>query len=188
MDYSLWLSVFGSVTGFIGLLLHLWRYSQEKPKIDVYFPSGDKGKLLLGTVVDWSRRNDYGEPTKDISKCTFYLWTRISNKSEKPITLTEFTLSIPKHGIFTLDSNSTCEGYIPLAQSSSRDAKPLLHPIRTIEPYSAIEGYLFFGPASFIPPDKAKVTLSIKTTRKIFKTKLRISVDRSNEQRFELES
>lgn len=186
-DHSFWLSVFGAVTGFAGLILHFWGYLQGRPRVSIHVPSNDRGKIRLGFVQDYSRRNDCGEPHTDKSKCTLYQWIRIGNQSEKPITVLEFRLLVPKHGHFTLDSASTCDNWIPLDKGSSQSAAPLLKPILTIEPYSAIEGNLFFGPTSYIPVDGAKAILTTKTTRKAFKTKFRILVDRTTEELFEIE-
>lgn len=65
---------------------------------------------------------------------------------------------------------------------------PLIKPVFTIQPYSATEGYFFFGPTTFIPAEKVKVKLLVRTTRKTFTRKIHITVDRFNEAWFKLQN
>jgi hypothetical protein len=173
VDYSFLLAIFGSITGFTGLAIHFWRYLQEKPRINIYIPSKDRGEMFVGYVMG-NQRNEYNEYKVDTSMFTFYLWVRITNQSDKPITLLEMTLKIHGVGTLTLDSRSTCTGFIPVGSNESKRLTPLLQPIHTLDPYSAAEGYLFFGPFSSIPVNGTSATLGIMTTRKIFKTSLTI--------------
>jgi hypothetical protein len=174
MSYIFWLSIFGSLTGFAGLVLHFWRFLREQPKIDAYFPTGDLGRTLVGYITS-NQQDSSGGFMEDTSKFTFYIWTRISNQSEKPITFLEFELSIPNDRAFYLDSQSICNERVPVGDISSQRVRPLVKPIFTLEPYSAVEGYLFFGPYLTIPAEGTKAKLLIKATRKTFKVKLAIN-------------
>lgn len=171
ISYVFWLSIFGSLTGFAGLTLHFWRFLQERPKINVYFAKDELGKTLIGYVTS-KHMNSHGFYSEDTSMFTFYIWTRISNQSDKPISFLEFNLHIPNLGLFCLDSSSNCNASVMVSQKGSILIAPIIKPVFTLEPYSAIEGYLFFGPYQAIPSGKTKAKLSIMTTRKIFSTKL----------------
>lgn len=171
MGYIFWLSIFGSLTGFAGLVLHFWRFLQERPKINVYFAKDELGKTLIGYVTS-KHKDSNGFFMQDTTMFTFYIWTRISNQSYKPITFLELNLRIPNLGAFCLDSSSSCNASVMVSEKGSRHITPLIKPVFTLDPYSAIEGYLFFGPYQAIPSDKTKAKLSIMTTRKNFNKKL----------------
>jgi hypothetical protein len=168
--YTFWLSVLGSITGSAALVIHFWRFLEELPRLNFYFPSDDCGKTLVGYVLDWERINAYGAPTEDKTKFTFYIWSRICNNSDKPITILEIALKIKDYKTTYLNSSSSCAGFVPVDKTSSRSINTI-KPIFTIDPYSAVEGYLFFGPYTAIPQDKTNAKLIVVTSRKTFKVK-----------------
>lgn len=108
LAYGFWFGLIGMVTGSAGLILHFWRYLQEKPRISIHVPSGSKGRVRLGSVRDRQLTNEFNEPILDKTRCFLYLWARISNHSDKPITILEYELRVPKHGGLLSDSDSEC--------------------------------------------------------------------------------
>ncbi|WP_213996160.1 MULTISPECIES: hypothetical protein [Tepidanaerobacter] len=171
-SFTFWLSVFGSITGFAALIMHFWRFLQELPSLNFYFPSGERGKMLIGYITDYGHMDAYGQPLEDTTKFTFYIWARATNNSEKPITLLEIILEIDGFEPVCLDSSSSCSRIVPVTKTSTISVADLIKPVITIDPYSAIEGNLFFGPYTNIPADNTKAKLIVKTSRKTFKTKL----------------
>ncbi|ADQ06473.1 hypothetical protein Calhy_0736 [Caldicellulosiruptor hydrothermalis 108] len=170
-DHNFILSVIGSVTGVAGLVLHFYRFFQERPRLNFFFSSDDDlAKVFIGYWLS-DKYDAYGYPVEDKTKFTFYKWVRITNNSDKPITILEISLHIKGCKPTYLNSSSYCLGYVPTGGTSSKSISNLLKPIFTIEPYCAIEGYLFFGPYSSTPPENIKATLIVKTSRKTFKPK-----------------
>lgn len=175
-NLTFWLGVLGSITGCASLVLYIWRFLEDLPRLNIYFPPDYHNKCLVGHAIDLNHRDEYGNLLEDKTRFIFYIWSRITNNSEKPITLLEISLQIKGFETTYLDSSSFCIGSVPVGKNTTRKLNTI-KPIITLEPYSAIEGYLFFGDYYSVPPDNTRAKLIIVTSRKTFNVKLNLHLE-----------
>ncbi|MDT8902887.1 hypothetical protein [Anaeroselena agilis] len=189
MDEKFVVAIIGALTGVAGLFLHFWRFFQERPTINLYQPTGEKGQAITCFPEDPEEMiyDSEGEVVHrpDISKYCFWLWIRITNTSERPLTFLEFTLLLPDVEPLTFDSDTYAPKYAEQVIQMHSDSytvyegcrvEPLIQPIFSLDPYKAIEGYIHFGP---VDSDKlyniSQGKLKLITTRRTFTQSIRIN-------------
>ena len=126
MDYGLWIAVLGAATGVVGLLLHLRRFLEEQPRLVVQFSETNRGQVVAGYLLDHSRPNAFGEPHLDKSRFIMFMWVRLLNRSDKPATLFEVTLSMPQHPTYVFDSGFSGPTWARTEDSSRSFHKEML--------------------------------------------------------------
>jgi hypothetical protein len=165
------------------LTLHFYHFLEERPKLKFYIPKDERGVISIGFATDFDTVDEYGQNVLSKNKYNFYQWVRITNLSDKPITISEFIVEFDN---VKLSFNSTsyterwCASKIlndkyKSHTSTARD--PLLKPTITLSSYSVVEGYLFWGQSDSIPSENRKIKLTILSTRKtfVFKYKPRLN-------------
>ncbi len=179
-----WVSIFGAITGFAGLILHFWRFLQERPSINIYQPDDDRTQALTGFAEDPDEMTIDGHML-DVSTYHLWIWLRITNTSERPLTFLEFTLAMPGIEVQRLDSTTwvpkvaTWDAAIGKNEYEAFEqdtVTPLVQPVFTLESYRATEGYFYFGRVDAETLKKVETArLQIFTTRKIFKKTIKIN-------------
>jgi len=175
-----WISTFGAITGFAGLILHFWRFLQERPSINIYQPDDDRTQALTGFAEDPDEMTEDGHML-DVSKYHLWIWLRITNTSEKPLIFLEFTLAMPGIEVQRLDSTT----WVPtwgavIGKNEYRvyeqdTVTPLVQPVFTLESFRATEGYFYFGSVDAEALKEVETAeLQVITTRKLFKKIIKI--------------
>lgn len=169
MQFSFLLGLIGTITGIASLTILVLRYISERPKINIYQDSKNAGIYFPAKF----EKDMYDSPYR------LALFIRIENLSDKPNSILEFTLEIPGYDLlhsssgtealseYTISKIADTTTYIPIG-------KYQLRPIFVLAAYEAKEGFVFFPFCPEIKNQSLKGILSIKTSRKTFKTKVNI--------------
>lgn len=163
-----YLATLGAITGVSALLLNYRTYRESLPRYKILFPCNDNGEYF--TV------NQYADSFTDEGRIIFYI--RIENHSSRPVTVTQYNLSIPEYSLNDVISDSltkAAQTYSPtnVDEHINIGDFQLLTPFK-IDSYDAIQGYIFFPVPRINLTESTKCHLRIFTTRELISTTINL--------------
>lgn len=154
---NLIISLSSIILALVTAIVLISEFRKKRPNINI-ITSPDTAYIFVTDVF---------EVIHEALGTRLYKWVRIENNSANPISICKFTIKVKNSSTFYCNINDN---------PPSHDLIPdkFIIPIVKLDPYSAIEGYIFFRSIGGKLIDKKEYTLIVKTVPKDFKFKFKL--------------